>query len=97
MAIASLLQHKTSLRGKKPAALLCGGNIDVSLLAKIIVRGPAKDGRRLRLGIHFTERPGALHQLAKIIADLRANIVEPQYDRTYYGVNLCVTGRSISR
>src|SRR5271169_118119 len=78
------------------ASLLCGGNIDVSLLAKIIERGLAKDGRRLRLRIHLTDRPGALHQLTKIIADLRANIVETQYDRTYYGVNLGDTAIDLS-
>ena len=96
VAMAALLQHKTSLRGKKTAALVCGGNIDVSLLAKIIERGLAKDGRRLRLRIHLTDRPGALHQLTKIIADLRANIVETQYDRTYYGVNLGDTAIDLS-
>jgi len=96
VAMAALLQGKTSLRGKKTAALVCGGNIDVSLLAKIIERGLAKDGRRLRLRIHLTDRPGALHQLTKIIADLRANIVETQYDRTYYGVNLGDTAIDLS-
>ncbi len=96
VAVASLLQHKTSLHGEKTAALVCGGNIDVSLLAKIIERGLAKDGRRLRLRIHLTDRPGALHQLTKIIADLRANIVETQYDRTYYGVNLGDTAIDLS-
>jgi threonine dehydratase len=96
VAVASLLQHKTSLSGKKTAALVCGGNIDVSLLAKIIERGLAKDGRRMRLRIHLTDRPGALHQLTKIIADLRANIVETQYDRTYYGVNLGDTAIDLS-
>ncbi len=96
VAVASLLQRKTSLSGKKTAALVCGGNIDVSLLAKIIERGLAKDGRRMRLRIHLTDRPGALHQLTKIIADLRANIVETQYDRTYYGVNLGDTAIDLS-
>ena len=96
VAMASLLQRKTSLKGKKTAALVCGGNIDVSLLAKIIERGLAKDGRRMRLRIHLTDRPGALHQLTKIIADLRANIVETQYDRTYYGVNLGDTAIDLS-
>jgi threonine dehydratase len=96
VALASLLQRKTSLSGQRTAALVCGGNIDVSLLAKIIERGLAKDGRRLRLRIHLTDRPGALHQLTRIIADLRANIVETQYDRTYYGVNLGDTAIDLS-
>ena len=57
VALASLLQRKTSLSGQRTAALVCGGNIDVSLLAKIIERGLAKDGRRLRLRIHLTAVP----------------------------------------
>jgi threonine dehydratase len=67
---------------------VCGGNIDVSLLAKMIERGLVKDGRHTRLRIHLTDRPGSLHQLTKIIADARANIVQTSYDRAHYGVNL---------
>ena len=96
VAMAALLQRKVALNGKKTAVLVCGGNIDVSLLAKIIERGLAKDGRRMRLRIHLTDRPGTLHELTKIIADLRANIVETQYDRTYYGVNLGDTAIDLS-
>lgn len=88
VALASLLQRKTSLDGQRTAVLVCGGNIDVSLLAKIIERGLVKDGRHTRLRIHLTDRPGALHQLTKIIADARANIVQTAYDRAHYGVNL---------
>ncbi|HEX3436215.1 MAG TPA: threonine ammonia-lyase [Pseudacidobacterium sp.] len=88
VALASLLQKKTSLNGQRTAVLVCGGNIDVSLLAKIIERGLVKDHRWTRLRIHLTDRPGSLHQLTKIIADTRANIVQTAYDRAYYGVNL---------
>jgi threonine dehydratase len=88
VALASLLQHKTSLNGQRTAVLVCGGNIDVSLLAKIIERGLVKDGRRTRLRIHLVDRPGALYQLTKIIAEARANIVQTSHDRAYYGVNL---------
>jgi threonine dehydratase len=87
-ALAAVLQHKSSLATERTAVLVCGGNIDVSLLAKIIERGLVKDGRWMRLRIHLSDRPGALHQLTKIIADLSANIVQTQYDRAYYGVSL---------
>jgi threonine dehydratase len=87
-ALASLLQKKTSLKNERTAVLVCGGNIDVSLLAKIIERGLVKDGRRMRLRIHLSDRPGALHQLTHILMDQRANIVQTQHDRAYYGVNL---------
>jgi len=88
VGLASLLQHKTTLNGQRTAVLVCGGNIDVSLLARIIERGLVKDGRRTRLRIHLTDRPGALHSLTRIIADARANIVQTAHDRTHYGVNL---------
>jgi threonine dehydratase len=88
VALAALLQRKTSLRGERTAVLVCGGNIDVSLLSKIIERGLVKDGRRVRVRVHLADRPGALHHLTKILSDQRANIVETIHNRAYYGVNL---------
>lgn len=88
VGLAALLQHKTTLGGQRTAVLIGGGNIDVSLLARIIERGLVKDGRRTRLRIHLTDRPGALHQLTKILADARANIVQTDHDRSHYGVSL---------
>jgi threonine dehydratase len=88
VALAALLQKKTSLNGQRTAVLVCGGNIDVSLLARIIERGLAKDGRRVRIRVHLADRPGALHHLTKILSDQRANIVETLHSRAYYGVSL---------
>jgi len=87
-ALAALLEKKTALNGERTAVLVCGGNIDVTLLSRIIERGLVKDGRHTRVRIHLTDRPGALHDLTKIIADLRANIVQTAHDRAYYGVSL---------
>jgi threonine dehydratase len=87
-AVAALLHHKTKLKNKKTVALVCGGNIDVTLLSRIIQRGLVKDARLVRLQIHLSDRPGSLHQLTKIIAAHHANIVELQFDRAYYGVSL---------
>jgi len=87
-AVAALLHRKTKLKNKKTVALVCGGNIDVTLLSRIIERGLVKDARLVRLQIHLSDRPGSLHQLTKIIAGHHANIVELQFDRAYYGVNL---------
>ena len=87
-ALAALLQGKAKLNGHHTAVLVCGGNIDVTLLARIIERGLVKDGRMVRLRIHLLDRPGSLHELTRIIAKHRANIVELLFDRAYYGVNL---------
>jgi threonine dehydratase len=87
-ALAALLQHKTSLKGKHTAVMVCGGNIDVTLLARIIERGLVQDGRLIMLRIHLLDKPGALSDLTKLIAHYRANIVNTLYNRAYYGVNL---------
>jgi len=95
-AIAAVINHKTSLSGNKVAVLVCGGNIDVSLLSRIMERGLVKDGRLVRLRVHLPDYPGALHRLTGILAQHRANIVETSYDRAYYGVNLGDTAIDIT-
>jgi threonine dehydratase len=87
-AVAALLYEKISCTGKKVAAIISGGNLDVTMLSRIIERGLAKDGRLLRLRIHLPDYPGALHRLTGVLAEHRANIVETSYNRTYFGVNL---------
>ena len=87
-AIAALVNRKLSLVGKKVAVLVCGGNIDVTLLSRIIERGLVKDGRLLRIRIHLPDHAGALQRLATVIADHKANIIETRHDRAYYGVVL---------
>lgn len=95
-AIAAVLNRKLSLQGKRIAVLVCGGNIDVTLLSRIIERGLVKDGRLVRLRVHLPDYPGALHRLTGILADHRANIVETAYDRAYHGVNLGDTAIDIT-
>ena len=88
VALAALLQHRTGLEGAHTAVLVCGGNIDVTLLSRIIERGMVQDGRLIRLRIHLLDRPGALHELTRLIAAHHANIVDTLHNRAYYGVNL---------
>ena len=95
-AIAAVLNRKLQLREKRVAVLVCGGNIDVTLLARIIERGLVKDGRLVRLRVHLPDYPGALHRLTGILADHRANIVETAYDRAYHGVTLGDTAIDIT-
>lgn len=87
-ALAALLQKKTSLKGAHTAVMVCGGNIDVTLLSRIIERGLVQDGRMIRLRIHLLDKPGALSELTLLIAKYRVNIVDTLYNRAYYGVNL---------
>jgi len=95
-AIAAVLNRKLPLAGKRAAVLVCGGNIDVTLLSRIIERGLVKDGRLVRLRVHLPDYPGALYRLTGILAEHRANIVETAYDRAYHGVNLGDTAIDIT-
>lgn len=98
-ALAALLQGKTSLSarsGVRTGVLVCGGNIDVTLLARIIERGLVKDGRMILLRIHLLDKPGALSELTRLIAHHRVNIVNTLYNRAYYGVNLGDTAIDIT-
>jgi threonine dehydratase len=95
-ALAAVLNRKLPIAAKRVAVLVCGGNIDVTLLSRIIERGLVKDGRLVRLRVHLPDYPGALHRLTGILADHRANIVETAYDRAYHGVNLGDTAIDIT-
>ena len=85
---AAMLNKKVALHGKNVGVLISGGNIDVTLLSRIIERGLVKDGRLWRIRIHLPDHPGALQRLATVIADQKANIIETRHDRAYYGVVL---------
>ncbi len=89
-ALAALLQKRSGIvaAGAHTAVLVCGGNIDVTLLSRIIERGLVQDGRLIRLRIHLLDKPGALAELTRLIASHRANIVDTLHNRAYYGVNL---------
>ncbi len=98
-ALAALLQGKTSLSSRRnvtTGVLVCGGNIDVTLLARIIERGLVQDGRMILLRIHLLDKPGALAELTRLIAEHRVNIVNTLYNRAYYGVNLGDTAIDIT-
>ncbi len=89
-ALAAVLQGRSAMLkpGMHTAVLVCGGNIDVTLLSRIIERGLVQDGRLIRLRIHLLDKPGALAELTRLIASRSANIVDTLYNRAYYGVNL---------
>jgi threonine dehydratase len=88
VGVAALLNAKIDLDGQTAAVLVSGGNVDVTLLARIIERGLVKDGRLVRLRIHLPDHPGALNRLTGVIATKLVNIVETSYERAHYGVGL---------
>ena len=95
-ALAAVLHHKIGRKGRKLGLVVSGGNLDVSLLGRIIERGLVRDGRRLRLRVRLPDYPGALEGLASAIARQNANIVETSHNRAHYGVGLGETAIDIT-
>jgi len=81
--LAALLNRPLGLAGATVVLVLSGGNIDVTMLSRIIERGLVKDGRLVRLGVVVVDRPGALARLSALIAEARANIVHIEHDRAF--------------
>lgn len=91
VSVAALMHRKLALANMRVAAVISGGNMDVTLLARIIERGLVKDGRLIRLRIPLPDHPGALHRLTEVIARQRANITETSYHRAFHGAKLSHT------
>jgi threonine dehydratase len=81
VAAAALLYNKIPVNGKV-AAVLSGGNIDVTMLSRIIDKGMMKAGRLVTLHTVIEDKPGRLHRLLKVVSDTEANVVSIAHDRT---------------
>lgn len=86
--LAALLHKRLPVEGKRTAVIVCGGNIDVNVMSRIIERGLKKTGRLLKLRVRMHDQIGALAGLSKLIAHTRANIVQIHHDRTFGDVGL---------
>jgi threonine dehydratase len=84
VAVAALMHHRlTGLSGRRVAAVVSGGNIDVNLVARIIERGLVKDGRLVRIAVALLDKPGQLARVSAIVAELRANVIEVHHARAF--------------
>ena len=84
--IAALYQHREIFAGKRVGTLICGGNIDPRLLASILNRNMASDGRLARLRIDISDEPGMLAAISTSISRCGGNIVEIYHQRLFYDV-----------
>ena len=71
------------LAGKTVVLILCGGNIDVQTLGRVIERGLAADGRLCRLPCRTSDRPGSLAKLLDLVGKLGAGVKEVHHDRSF--------------
>ncbi len=77
-----------ALAGQKVVLVLCGGNIDLTMLDRVIEVGLVADGRLSRFTVSISDRPGGLARLAEVIASTGASIKEIVHDRAFSGPDL---------
>ena len=85
---AFLAGRLDTLKGKKVVLVLCGGNIDLTILDRVIEIGLVADGRLSRFTVSISDRPGGLARLAEVIASTGASIKEIVHDRAFAGPDL---------
>ena len=90
-AVAAVMFNKVDVKGKKAVCVLSGGNIDVTILSRVIRRGLLMSGRTCQLMIELVDKPGQLKNVSRIIADLGGNVTSVHHERANEGsdVNGC--------
>ena len=81
--LAAVLANKEKFAGKKIGLPLCGGNIDSRLLATVLLRDLARQGRLARLRIALKDQPGALHKVVSLFERHNVNIIEVYHQRVF--------------
>ena len=87
-SLAAVLRHRELFAGTRVGIVLSGGNIDMLALASIIERGLARSRRLVRLRVQLSDRPGALADVTRILAESGANVIEIAHERSFGRVPL---------
>lgn len=82
VSVAAAMFNKADVKGKKTVCIVSGGNIDVTILSRVISRGLIKEGRQGRLTVELTDKPGELKEVSALIADLGGNVISVRHDRS---------------
>lgn len=91
VSAAAAMFNKVPIKGKKVVCVLSGGNIDVTILSRVIKRGLLMSGRSCSMNIELIDKPGQLKNVSRIIADLGGNVISIHHERANEGsaVNGC--------
>ena len=81
VSAAAVMFNKVPVKGKKVVCVISGGNIDVTILSRVIERGLLTSGRTCNLCIELMDKPGQLMDVSRIIASLGANVISVHHER----------------
>lgn len=93
---AAIMSGKAKTKGcKNIVTTICGGNIDMNLLARIVEHGFLKQKRLLKVNVVISDRPGSLHKLTGLLKDLNVNILNIEHDRASTSIPYYNTGTNL--
>jgi len=81
VTLAAAMHGKVDLRGKRACALVSGGNIDMTLVSRIIQKGLVKEGRIAVLETELSDKPGSLASFLAVLARHKASVIDLHHDR----------------
>jgi threonine dehydratase len=85
--IAALFEHSDRFRKQKVGIVVTGGNLDSGLLANVIMRVRLQEGRVVRMRVGISDRPGVLADVARVIGECGANIIDVTHQRMFGDVS----------
>ena len=87
--VAAILANKIpEIEGKNVCCVVSGGNIDVSILSRVIERGLKMSGRKASITIALSDKPGQLAEVSKIISKTGANVTSVNYNSSDIEMNI---------
>lgn len=81
VSVAAAMYNKADIAGKNVCCVVSGGNIDVTILSRVINRGLMKGGRTVQLLIEMHDHPGSLQRLCNVFVKQNANVIAIHHER----------------
>lgn len=81
VTLAAAMHNRVEISGRKACAVVSGGNIDMTLVSRIIQKGLLKEGRIAVLEVVISDRPGSLASFLSILAKTKASVIDLHHDR----------------
>ncbi len=88
VTLAAAMHGKADLKGRTACALVSGGNIDMTLMSRIIRRGLVTEGRIAVFSMTISDRPGSLASLLNLMAQHRGSIIDIRHDRHHDDISI---------
>ena len=86
--LAAVMFNKLPVKGKKVVCVVSGGNIDVTILSRVIKRGLLMTGRQQTFCVELQDKPGQLVAVSNIIAEKGANVISIHHERGGEGTDV---------